>query len=162
MAYVPHKRDKMKISRRTVVKGLTTLGTTALATKLTPAIASTRGASEHAESDDTLRVQIAHRWGDESIAAVIKNTSNHGTTITDINSVTADYGRFNFAELTKKGSLTLAAGEEVHVPFTVMGTAAKPYGHFDNRLQKHLQKSLRISTSQPFARVTTSLSPKIV
>ena len=152
----------MKISRRTVVKSLTTLSTAALTTKLTPAVASTQGTSENSDSDDTLRVQIAHRWGDESIAAVIKNTSDHSTKITDINSVTADYGRFNFADLTKNGSLTLRAGEEIHVPFTAMGTPAKPYGHFDNRLQKHLQKSLKISTSQPLARVTTSLSPKIV
>lgn len=151
----------MKISRRAVVKSLcTSLGATALSTTLAPAMA--KETIEHSANEDSLRVQIAHRWGDESIAAVIKNTSDHSTTITEINSVTADYGRFNFADLIKNGSLTLSAGEEVHVPFTVMGTPVKPYGHFDNRLQKHLKQSLRITTGNRFAKVTTSINPKLV
>ncbi len=154
----------MTISRRTVVKGLSTgFCSTALITKMTPAMATAnKPASDNGASNDTLRVQIAHQWGSNSIAAVIKNTSGHSATITDINSVSADYGRFNFSDLTKSGPLTLSAGEEVYVPFTVMGTPARPYGHFDNRLQKHLQRSLKISTSNQFAKVTTSVSPKVV
>lgn len=150
----------MKISRRTVVKGLSAgFCSTALATSLAQAKSS---AIEDTATNDTLRVQIAHRWGGNSIAAIIKNTSDHSATITDINSVSADYGRFNFTDLTKNGPLTLSAGEEVHVPFIVMGTPTRPYGHFDNRLQKHLKRSLKISTVNQFTKVITSLSPKVV
>ena len=46
---------------------------------------------------------------------MIKNTSDHDTTITDINSVAIDHGRFNFADLTRNGPLKLAAGEEVRL-----------------------------------------------
>jgi len=151
----------MKISRRTVVKGI---GAGLCSTTATSVLASDYNRKRHSESEyqDTLRVQIAHRWGGEGIAAVIKNTSDHNTTITDINSVAVDHGRFNFADLTRNGPLKLGAGEEVHVMFTVMGTPAKPYGHFDNRLQKQLRKSLKVTTTDKNARVTSSMNPKIV
>ena len=148
----------MTISRRTVVKGL---GAGICSTALTPALAKSNH-QHKLESHDTLRVQLAHQWGSESIAAVVKNTSRHSTTITDMNSVAADYGRFNFSELTENGPLTLAAGEEIHVPFILMGTPAKPFGHFDNRLQKHLKSTLKISTTNSRTRVTTASGPKIV
>lgn len=154
----------MKISRRTVVKGLGTgIFSTALASQasgISPSLTSQN--TDNPATDDTLRVQIAHRWGADSIVAVIKNTSDHSATITDINSVATDYGRFNFSDLTKYGPLTLTSGEEIHVPFTVMGTPVKPYGHFDNRLQKHLKRSLKIATTSQSTQVTTSLNPKVV
>ena len=106
---------------------------------------------------------MAHQWSKESLAAVIKNTSPHPATITEITPVIADYGRFNFSDLTREGPLTLAAGEEVHVPFTIMGTPVKPYGHFDNRLQKIIDKSLQISTSNhQSAKVLTPLNIRVV
>lgn len=152
----------MKISRRTVVKGLSAgFCSTALATSLAPALAKS-STTDGPATNDTLRVQIAHQWGGDSLAAVIKNTSDHSATITDINSVAADYGRFNFADLIKNGPLMLSAGEEVYVPFTVMGTPTKPYGHFDNRLPNHLKRSLKISTNNPLTKVTTSMGPKLV
>ena len=154
----------MKISRRTAIKGLsasiaTSVAAPALAAE---AFSTVNNNSPVAAQIDKLKVQVAHQWGKESIVAVIKNTSDRSTTITAISPVTADYGRFNFSELTKTGPLTLAAGEEVHVPFTLMGTPAKPFGHFDNRLQKILKKSMAISTTNNFAKVTTSMSPRIV
>ena len=158
----------MKISRRTIVKGI---GAGIFSTTATSVLANAGKDSQSGSNDppktfnpqDTLRVQIAHKWGENSIAAVIRNTSGRCTTITNINSVTADYGRFNFSNLTRNGPVTLAAGEEVHVPFTVMGTPAKPFGHFDNRLQKHLQRSLYISTdTSKIAKVVTSMGPRVV
>lgn len=149
----------MKMSRRTAIKGISAGIATAVAA---PVFAKTASANTADQNTDTIRVQIAHQWGNDSIAAVIKNTSTHNTTITNIDSVAADYGRFNFSDLTKNGPITLAAGEEVHVPFTIMSTPAKPYGHFDNRLQKTLKGSLSITTTKKVASVTTTLSPKIV
>ena len=144
----------MKMSRRTVVKGIGA----GIASAAIP-----RGVDAQSElSDEKFSVQVAHRWGGNSIAAVIKNKSNHPATIVDITSVAADYGRFNFSELTKNGALTLAAGEEVVIPFTVMGTPVKPYGHFDNRLQKKLKESLKITTTQKHAQVKVSVSPRVV
>lgn len=149
----------MNISRRTAIKSV---GATLAGVATTRAIASTGSAQSSANHQDSLSVQIAHQWGKESIAAVIKNTSDNSTTITDINSVVANHGRFDFSKLTRNGSLTLASGEEVHVPFTVMGTPVKPYGHFDNRLQKILKQSLKVSTANQSVNVTTSLSPRII
>jgi len=149
----------MNISRRTAIKSV---GATVAAVATTPALATATHGISSDRQQDSLNVQIAHQWGKESIAAVIKNTSNTTTTITDIDSVAADYGRFDFSDLTRNGSLTLASGEEVHVPFSVMGTPVKPYGHFDNRLQKILRKSLRVSTTGKSVNVTTSLSPRII
>lgn len=152
----------MKISRRTIVKGI---GAGICSTTVTSVLANASRRKSLLSKDtaqDSLSVQIAHQWGDESIAAIIKNTSDHNTTITDINSVAAEYGRFNFAALTRNGPLTLAAGEEVHIPFTVMGTPVAPYGHFDNRLQKQLKKTLRISTDNRKTRVRTAMHPIIV
>jgi len=147
----------MKVSRRTAIKSI---GAGVAAATLPGIAQSFQAATTH--NTDALRVQIAHQWGKDSIAAVIKNTSTHPTTLTDISSVSADYGRFNFSDLTRNGPLTLAAGEEVHVPFTVMGTPVKPYGHFDNRLQKKLKESLSISTANRSVNVTTSLTPVVV
>ena len=147
----------MKISRRTAIKGLG-------AGLASAAIPATHAASvQSAGATDTFSVQVAHQWSKESLAAVIKNTSPHPATITEITPVIADYGRFNFSDLTREGPLTLAAGEEVHVPFTIMGTPVKPYGHFDNRLQKIIDKSLQISTSNhQSAKVLTPLNIRVV
>ena len=153
-----NEETHMKISRRTVVKGI---GAGIFSTTVTSVLANS-AENKTPVSQDTLSVQIAHQWGNESIAAVIKNTSDKSTTITDINSVAAEYGRFNFESLTRNGPLTLSAGEEVHVPFTVMGTPVTPYGHFDNRLQKQLKKALKISTGNGLSKVTTAMGPKLV
>ena len=153
----------MNISRRTAIKGIGAGMATVVATPaVSTAALATGNSSGTDEHSDKLTVKIAHQWGKESIAAVIKNTSDHSTTITSINPVAADYGRFEFSSLTDSGPLTLAAGEEVHVPFTPMGTPGKPYGHFDNRLQKILKESLKISTTGRTARATTSMGPVIV
>jgi len=147
----------MKISRRTVVKGIGA----GIASAAIPANSPAAIANRAADSDK-FTVQLAHQWGKDSLGAVIKNTSDHPATITNMTSVAADYGRFNFSELTDKGPLTLLAGEEIHVPFTVMGTPVKPYGHFDNRLQKKIKQSLKISTTNKVALVSTTMNPKIV
>ena len=149
----------MKISRRTAIKGIGTGIATAVAS---PALSAANNDSPATAQSDSLHVQVAHKWGKQSIVAVVKNTSGHNTTITDMSPVTADYGRFDFSSLTETGPLTLAAGEEVYVPFTLTGTPVKPFGHFDNRLQKILKKSLTVSTTSRSARVTTSMSPRIV
>jgi len=159
----------MKISRRTAIKGIgASMATTAAAPALSARALSADAFSiiddnsANPAQTDKLNVQVAHQWGKESIVAVIKNTSDHSTTITDINSVAAEYGRFNFESLTRNGPLTLSAGEEVHVPFTVMGTPVTPYGHFDNRLQKQLKKALKISTASRSTKVATAMGPKLV
>ena len=144
----------MKISRRTVVKGL--------GAGIASAAIPVSGAAVANSATDTFAAQLAHQWGKDSLVAVVKNTSDHSATITDMTSVVAEYGRFNFSELTRNGSLTLAAGDEIHVPFTVMGTPVKPYGHFDNRLQKKIRESLQISTTNQVAQVSTTLNPRIV
>lgn len=153
---ITRPRHDMKISRRTVIKSIG-----ASAASLTAASAVS-AKTKNTEKADTISVQIAHQWAEDSIAAVIKNTSAHHTAITNINSVTADYGRFNFEALTSNGPLHLAPGQEVHVPFTVMGTPVKPYGHFDNRLQKKLKESLVVSTANTLSKVSTSISPRLV
>ncbi len=148
------------ISRRTALKGIGAgIASAALARTANAGISST---TSYTANTDTFRVQLAHRWGNDSLAAVIKNTSPHAVTITNATPVAADYGRFNFSKLTHRGPLTLAAGEEVHVPFEVMGTSVKPYGHFDNRLQKKLNEALVISTKNASSKVTTTLNPRIV
>lgn len=162
---VPHtKRELMSISRRNAIKGISAgMATAVVAPILSADTFPAKDEAIKADSQsDRLNVQIAHQWGNESIVAVIRNTSDHNTTITDISPVTAGYGRFDFSDLTKTGPVTLAAGEEVHVPFTVMGTPAKPFGHFDNRLQKMLKKSLAVTTTNSNVKVTTSMSPRIV
>ena len=149
----------MNISRRTAIKSIGA------------GLAGAAIPSSHASVDitngintDSFSVQLAHQWGKDSMVAIVKNTSDHPATITQFapGAVVADYGRFNFSQLTDNGPLTLAAGEEAHVPFTVMGTPVKPYGHFDNRLQKIIRDSLTINTQNRVAKVTTTLSPKIV
>jgi len=146
----------MKISRRTVVKGMGA----GIATAAIPVTSS--AIANHAVDSDNFTVQVAHQWGKDSLVAVIKNTSDHPATITKMTSVAAEYGRFNFSELIDKGPLTLLAGEEIHVPFTVMGTPVKPYGHFDNRLQKKIKQSMKISTTNKIALVSTTMNPRIV
>jgi len=157
----------MKITRRAAIKGIGA-GITAVAA---PAFSTTVIAAKHEPSEadarielltDRLHVQIAHQWGKKSIAAVIRNTSDHEITITDISPVKTDHGYFDFSDLTKTGPMTLLAGQEVHVPFTVISTPVKPFGHFDNRLQKILKKTLAVSTTNSNAKVTTSMSPRIV
>ena len=146
----------MKISRRTAVKGMGA----AIATAAIPVTSA--AVANHAVNSDSFTVQVAHQWGKDSLVAVIKNTSDHPATITKMTSVAAEYGRFNFSELTDKGPLTLPAGEELHVPFTVMGTPVKPYGHFDHRLQMKIKQSMKISTTNNVAQVSTTMNPRIV
>ena len=155
----------MTISRRTVIKGLGASIATTSALAVSSGIAGASAGVDASRSEDlpdSLNVQLAHQWGDDSLAAVIRNTSGHTVTLLDINSVAADYGRFNFSELTRNGPITLAPGAEIHVPFVQMGTPVKPYGHFDNRLQKLLKASMTVSTTNPVASVSTSMSPRIV
>lgn len=154
----------MKITRRTAIKGLAASVASATIANGVKAGTVPKFASKDFNPDntDTFKVQVAHRWGNESLAAVIKNTSPHAATINNVNSLSADYGRFNFSTLTQHGPLTLAAGEEVIVPFEVMGTPVNAFGHFDNRLQKRLQEALVISTENASAKVTTTLNPRIV
>lgn len=147
----------MEVSRRTVIKGIGA-GIASAAIPASAAISSNK--SNH--TTDTFRIRIAHQWSNESVAAVIKNTSPQSTTITGMTSVVTDHGRFDFSELTDNGPLTLAAGEELNVPFTVMGTPAKAYGHFDHRLQKKIRESLVITTANQSAKVSITLNPQIV
>jgi len=147
----------MKLSRRTIIKGI---GATAASTAMTHTASGVLKDSD--ANTDTFRVQVAHQWGKDGLAAVIKNTSPHTVTITDITEVIGEYGRFNFSDLTRNGPLQLTAGEEVHVPFRVMATPVKPYGHFDNRLQKKIKDSLAIPTTNPAAQVSTTRNPRIV
>ena len=150
---------QMNISRRTAIKSIG-------AGLATAAIPSSQAADDAISSinTDTFSVQLAHQWGKDSLVAIVKNTSSHPATITQFSpgAVVADYGRFNFSQLTDNGPLTLAAGEEAHVPFTIMGTPVKPYGHFDNRLQKIIRDSLTINTKNKVAKVTTALSTRLV
>ena len=158
----------MDQSRRNTLKaiGATTIAATiGTLTPLSVATAVENSPVASPLSVDQFSVFIEHTWGGQEATVVIKNTSDHSATITDIKPsfVSAEPGLFDFSVVTRNGSRTLERDEEVRIPFTRMGSPMTAIGHFDHSLQKHLRNTLTIRTDQwQVAKTTTSLSPKIV
>lgn len=113
---------------------------------------------------DKFNARIEHTWGGLDANLVIKNTTGQSATIHQVSPsyLTAEPGIFDFSAITKNGPLTLAADEEIRIPFTRMGTSAT-IGHFDRSIQKRLRDTLTIKTEpHRIATISTTLNPTIV
>ncbi len=151
----------MDQSRRTTLKALGAAGISA-ATGITAA--GTALADSNPSSGNRFSIRLEHSWTGTQTHVIIKNSATEAATISNITPafLSAEPGIFDFSKITSHGPVTLAAGEEIRVPFVQMGTPVT-IGHFDHTVQKRLKASLVIETEGlRIADTRVSLNPRIV
>lgn len=158
----------MDQTRRNTLKALSATGMGIAISTIAPLATANTLANlntKNALNLNDFTVQIEHAWGGTDASVVIKNTSGHASTITRISPsyLSAEPGLFDFGKATQDGPLTLAADEELRIPFTPMASPAATIGHFDHSIQKRLRETLTIQTDQlRIAKTSTTLNPRIV